>query len=85
MAKIAIPTIHMNGTSRNDLMEAMSNAAYAIEKAEEAMGKVCPNGRDYYPQGPDAIQEALRQHHNRLHHLHAVRTELMEILEAIAD
>lgn len=81
---VAIPTIHMNGTSRKELLDQMVNAINAIETAMEALQKACPNGRDYYPQGPEAIQEALRQHANRQHNLHATMTEVREIAEAIA-
>jgi queuine/archaeosine tRNA-ribosyltransferase len=85
MAKLAIPTIHMNGTAAQDLLSDICAALEAIRNAEEAMKAVCPNGRDYYPQGPDAIQEALRQHANRLHNLRAVYSELEEIGEAITS
>jgi len=80
---LAVPTIHLNGTSRESLMDRLRDAMDAIIEAEKALMQACPNGRDYYPQGPDAIQEALRQHANRLHNLRAVYIELMEIAGAI--
>ena len=80
---LAIPTVHLNGTSREELMEQLLNAVEALRVAIDAVSAACPNGRDYYVQGPDATQEALRQHANRLHNLTAVRVELNEIAEAI--
>lgn len=83
MAKLAIPTIHLNGTAREELLSQLCDAITAIMAAMDTLAKACPNGRDYYPQGPDAIQEALRQHANRLHNLKAVLDELNEIGEAL--
>jgi hypothetical protein len=80
---LAIPTIHMNGTSRAAIIEQLETAHTAIEAAIRALEQAGPNGRDYYPQGAGAIQEALRQHANRLHNLSAVSKELAEIWEAV--
>lgn len=80
---LAIPTIHSNGTSPGELVDRLCEAVTAIMDAEKALAQACPNGRDYYPQGADATQEALRQHANRMHHLRAVRDELSEIASAI--
>jgi hypothetical protein len=81
---LAIPTIHMNGTSRDELTRQLEEAGSALQAAIRAVEQACPNGRDYYTQGHDATQEALRQHANRLHNLTAVHSELCEIYEAIA-
>jgi queuine/archaeosine tRNA-ribosyltransferase len=83
MAEIKIPTIHSNGTSRAELMAQLEAAHSALDVAIGALEQACPNGRDYYPQGAAAIQEALRQHANRLHNLTAVSLELRKIAEAI--
>lgn len=81
---LSVPTVHLNGTSREELLTQLTTAADAVRDAITALQKACPNGRDYYPQGDGATQEARRQHANRLHHLTAVRSELVEIAEAIA-
>ena len=80
---LAIPTVHLNGTSRESLLEQLTSASDAVYEAIKAVANACPNGRDYYTQSGNAIQEALRQHANRLHNLTAVRQELVEIAEAI--
>jgi hypothetical protein len=81
--RLAIPTVHMNGTNKDELIDQLCTAGSAIQNAMKAMEAACPNGRDYYPQGDSAIQEALRQHANRLHNLKAAYVDLQEIADAI--
>lgn len=81
---VSIPTIHLNGTSRESLVSDLLDALQALEEAERALQHTCPNGRDYYPQGPGAITEAMRQHTARMGKLYEVRQELSAIAEAIA-
>lgn len=83
--QLAIPSVHMNGTSRQELIRLNLEAIEAIDAAMEALGRAGPNGRDYYPQGPDATMEARRQHANRMHNLRAARDELTQITETIAS
>jgi hypothetical protein len=70
------PTIHMNGTSRRALLADLTGAIKAVNAAVDAVKKTCPHGRDYYPQGPNAIKEALRQHCARVSLLEKVIEEL---------
>lgn len=53
-----IPTVHLNGTSGQDLLEQQQAVLDALRAVREAMVAAMPNGRDYYPQGEDAIGEA---------------------------
>lgn len=78
-----IPTIHINGTSRERLLEALVNANDALIRAQMAVAETAPNARDYYPQGPDAIRHADREHLARMQKLIDVRQELEDIAEAI--
>lgn len=80
-----IPTIHINGTSRERLLEGLVAAIDALLKAQQAVAETAPNARDYYPQGPDAIRAAEREHYSRLTRIINVRQELEEIAEAICD
>jgi len=84
MTEIMIPTIHMNGTSREALLSAYEEAMTAIAAALRALEETAPNGRDYYPQGPDAIGAAIAQHYARAATLGRVRAELCAIAESIA-
>ncbi len=81
---IVIPTIHMNGTSRESLLDDLIAASEALQIALDKVGRTMPNGRDYYPQGDAAHREALRQHVRRIQDLTAIRREIVEIAEAIA-
>ena len=83
MADLAIPTIHLNGTSKESLVESLCEAIHAIHEAGRALAQTCPNGRDYYPQGNTAIQWALDQHEARMNKLREVATELEQIAEKI--
>ena len=73
------PTIHGNGTSAQDLADGYAAAYSAIGAAIEAVAKTGPNGRDYYPQGPDAIHRATMEHRARQTALSNVAEELMEL------
>jgi acyl-CoA reductase-like NAD-dependent aldehyde dehydrogenase len=80
-----IPTIHLNGTSKDAIASAIEEAVAALRAAAEKLGETAPNGRDYYPQGPEAIGEAVREHASRMQRLATVQTELMEIWESLTD
>jgi hypothetical protein len=70
------PTIHLNGTSRKTLLEQARTAATALDAAIEAMRGMSPNGRDFYPQGDDAIRDAIAEHAQRLRVLQQMRDEV---------
>jgi hypothetical protein len=53
------PTIHLNGTSREALLRGFADAADAVRDALAAVQATYPNGRDFYPQGPGAITQAM--------------------------
>ena len=74
-----LPTIHLNGTSPQDLLDGYRAAMDAVQAAGEALAKCGPNGRDYYPQGPDAIGVAADQHRMRREAVMAVYDELVAL------
>lgn len=80
-----VPTIHLNGTDRDSLVNDIIDVRSKLFEALEAMRKVTPNGRDYYPQGPDAIHHAMVEHHARVAQIQAVMDELGTLAEAISD
>lgn len=82
---ITFPTIHLNGTSADDLLEQQCNAMSAIRDAITAVSNAGPNGRDYYPQGLQALQQATEQFRARLQKLQDVLTEIEQIAEHIAN
>ncbi len=78
-----IPTIHNNGTPRLTLLGDYQRAYETIHDAMEALQATAPNGRDYYPQGEAAIEEAQHEHATRMEALTRVYAELMEIIVVI--
>lgn len=79
------PTIHLNGTSKDELYRNLDDAVTAIFHALTAIHKTGPNGRDYYPQGPDALTQAQAEHESRIDRIREVRRELYEMMETIMD
>jgi hypothetical protein len=78
-----IPTIHLNGTAKQDLMDALSDAFFAIGQAQRKLESTIPNGRDYYPQAPDAVYKATEEYCARWQKLEDVKRELDQLREAI--
>lgn len=79
------PTIHRNGTAATDLLEDTLASRTAINNALKVLRDHGPNGRDYYPQGPDAFQGAVREHEMRIAKLVEVLDELTEMADYVAD
>lgn len=80
-----VPTIHLNGTSRESLIEATCNAADKLRDALDTLRQMGPNGRDYYPQGPDALHKAVDEHLARMGKVQAVLDELEAFVNAIPE
>ena len=81
--ELALPTIHMNGTSKEALVEQLCEAGSAVNTAIRALALATPNARDYYPQGPDTFKRALAQHVARMEALSGVVSELQTLVERI--
>jgi len=61
------------------------NAMDALRTAIEALDKTAPNGRDYYPQGGDALGLAFGEYLLRRDSLCNVLKELEQIAEYLSD
>jgi hypothetical protein len=70
------PSIHLNGSSRDDLFDGYMTALEAMQTAIYAVIQTAPHGRDYYPQGDDALRQAMAEHRDRLRRLGTVADEL---------
>lgn len=77
------PTIHLNGTSAESLIEAYTAAYDALEVAYEAMKSTYPNNRDFYVQGGHAIEAAIREHRSRLQKIDDLKAELDVLIGSI--
>jgi len=80
-----VPTVHLNGTASEDLIEQLCDVSRALAEAIAVMQKAAPNGRDYYPQGPEAIKKALAEHAARLEMVDAVQREIEMLAERIEE
>jgi hypothetical protein len=79
------PTIHLNGTAGEVLLDQYTTARDAVVKAISAVCDAGPNARDYYVQGPDAPLAAQRDHEARVKALKLVRDELAAIVDGLQD
>ncbi len=82
---MTVPTIHSNGTSRESLICKLGNAQSAIEEACNVLAEAEPNGRDYYPQGLQALRYAINEHQSRLERLESVKNEIGALILAIYE
>jgi len=80
-----IPTIHLNGTSFTDLRDGYAAAYDAIEKAINALAHAELNGRDFYPQGPNACSQAREERSEAFRRLHSAHEYVGEMLAGICD
>lgn len=75
------PTLNINGSSADDLIEPRIAAYDALSEAFAALQRATPNGRDY-PGDNDACVADRGRHYARLEAINALRAEIMQ--EAIA-
>lgn len=80
-----VPAIHLNGTSKNALLDAYGEAVVALNMAYNVIKETAPNGRDYYPLGPNALTAATEEHMDRLRRVDAVRIEIEELMTKIDE
>lgn len=82
---LSVPTIHMNGTSGEELISQLTYALRAVSMAREAVAAASPNARDYYPKGPESYSLAVQQAVAREQKLREVGDELSQLLEAVIE
>jgi len=78
-----VPTVHLNGTGKDRLIEGYLNAHTSLRDAQKALEEIEFNPRDYYVQGPEAWEEAKREMNIRFEIIAKVQNEIDQILEAI--
>lgn len=78
-SEMTFPVVHINGTSKSELIELYENAYNAVQDAYKVLMRSAPNGRDYYPV-PGSMDSAIREHNERLGKLDAVMSELEDII-----
>jgi hypothetical protein len=73
---VRLPSIHLNGTDAQSLFDGYRNAHEAILAAKKALAQCAPNGRDYYVQEGNAINEAMSEHRARMAALERIERDL---------
>lgn len=76
---LAVPTVHLNGTSKATLLEQQASIRDAIRNTIDVLRKAAPHSRDYYPQEGDAWKRAEQQHLARIKLLNDMYGEMMQI------
>jgi hypothetical protein len=82
---VKAPTVHLNGTSGQALLDAATDARTAVEAAVVKLRAVYPNARDYYPQGPAAIGQAQDEFIELERKLLDVSEDLLVLAQQIAE
>jgi hypothetical protein len=82
---VITPTVHLGGTARQSLLDQFMEAGHALSLALSKMQDACPNGRDYYLRGPDALSMAMQAHASRVARVQSVMAEYGALCESVAD
>jgi hypothetical protein len=77
---ITAPTVHLNGTGYQDLWNGYEAAYEAVRAAQEALGKIEFNARDYYVQDADAFTKARDHRYEQRQALAQVEEYLLQHL-----
>lgn len=80
---LVAPIVHLNGTSKERLLDALGEAWNALTvTAYDALKETAPNGRDYYPV-PGLLEKATDQHMRRLKALDELAEEISQLMELV--
>jgi hypothetical protein len=77
-----VPSIHLNGSNPEDLVNLRLDAYRALHAAQDAICAMAPHERDYYPE-PELFGRAYMQHYQRLQALSLIMSDLVAEAEAI--
>lgn len=80
-----LPTIHLNGTSREMLLEGYDAAYRKLLKFRSAFREIEFNARDYYVGEPDAWNNARKEREKMLNNIHQLVDYLEEHLVHLAE
>lgn len=80
-----VPTVHLNGSSGERLLDQAHDAVAALRVALDALCEAGPNARDFYVQGESAALEAQREHEARVKALRTVRDEMTKIRDGVQE
>lgn len=82
---ITHPTVHLNGTSRQELTRQFQDQLEALDNAQRVLLANGPNARDYYVQGSSVYMRAVEDHVFRIDVLAKIKADLFELLKGVAE
>jgi len=82
---MTFPTLHLNGTSYDELYEQADKACNALYEAVMALREAAPNARDYYVQNSTAFTTAQQEHSDRLNRVSQALGEMHTLRESLMD
>ena len=80
-----IPTVHLNGTGKQNLLKELEVAYAAVSTTIDVLRQVTVHGRDFYPQGDHAYPQARIEMDARLSALSAIQDDLLTMHLAIDE
>jgi hypothetical protein len=85
MQDTIIPIIHLNGTSKESLLDGYVEVYKALKFSVDKLYDAAPNGRDYYVHrdGEKAFRKARKQHEDRINKIQLVMNEIEYIINSI--
>lgn len=78
------PTLNLNGTSPEALLDQLHTAATAMNKAITAFAEATPHGRDFITAPSGALDAAREAHSRRMLAMRAIHSELMKVAADVA-
>jgi hypothetical protein len=83
---VTIPSIHLNGTSANELCKEIRNAVDALAEARKQLAGMTVHGRDHYVKADkESYSKARAEHEARFVALDKITDELTAIYLGIRD
>jgi hypothetical protein len=81
---VVLPIVHLNGTSRGELVEQRIEVGHKVREALKALAEAFPNARDYYLVD-GLLAKAREQHERRRLALQGVLNEMEAEVEQLVD
>jgi len=82
---VCYPLVHLNGTSKESLMDQLDAVYYALGEAYDKMKRAAPNRRDYYPLPGNWWDEAVAQQRRRLQAIDDLRENIAQEIALISE
>lgn len=82
---VPMPTVHLNGTSRQRLLEGYTNAWKSLQSTIETLAKAECHPRDYYVNSDtEAYAKARAQRDQQFADLHRIQSEIGAIISHLS-